>query len=81
MQKEGQSLEQIVTSLSEHIRTLEESGLKQSAAILGIARLDLQTRLHGISDDELKAFCAALENRGRASQTAQIYAFPLRAGS
>jgi hypothetical protein len=38
-------------------------GLDGTVFILKMARLDMVARFNGITVDELKAFCAALENR------------------
>jgi hypothetical protein len=52
-------LRAIVSALDEHIKVLRSVGLDETAKIFAIAKLDLMTRLHGISDEELEAFCAA----------------------
>ena len=52
-------LRDIVSALDEHIRVLRSFGFDDTAKIFAIAKLDLMTRLHGISDEELEAFCAA----------------------
>jgi hypothetical protein len=52
-------LRDIVSALDEHIKVLRSFGFDDTAKIFAIAKLDLMTRLHGISDEELEAFCAA----------------------
>ena len=52
-------LRDIVSALDEHIKVLRSFGFDDTAKIFAIAKLDLITRLHGISDEELEAFCAA----------------------
>jgi hypothetical protein len=59
-------LQGIVASLSEHIEVLRACGLREARQLLTIAKLDLQMRIYGISDEELRAFCAALEARNCA---------------
>jgi hypothetical protein len=51
---------------------LRAFGLEDTARIFAIARLDLQTRLHGISDDELEAFCEALESAAGVAREAEV---------
>jgi hypothetical protein len=60
-------LRDIVGALDEHIKVLRSFGFDDTAKIFAIAKLDLITRLHGISDEELEAFCAA---QGSASPRA-----------
>jgi hypothetical protein len=40
--------------------------------MFAIAKLDLQARLHGISDDELSAFCEALESAVGVAREAEV---------
>ena len=56
-------LEEIVAVLDEHIAVLRDLGFSDSAMILRIAKLDLQTKIHGISEGELRALSDALEAR------------------
>jgi hypothetical protein len=65
----------IVASLNEHIDVLRACGLSDARQLLSIAKLDLQMRIHGISDEELRAFCEALEMQDRPNLTAEILAF------
>jgi hypothetical protein len=53
-------LEAVIRALDEQISLLRSSGLNDSARLLEMARLDLQMRMHAISDEELHALCAAL---------------------
>ena len=59
----AQRLQEIVAVLDQEIAALRALGLHETAMMLGIAKLDLQTRIHGISDDELRALTNALEVR------------------
>jgi hypothetical protein len=72
-------LEQIVTSLSQHIDTLHACGLHETRRLLAIAKLDLQIRIHDISDAELRALCAALETKCGRKATAEVIEFRARA--
>jgi len=68
-------LQGIVASLGEHIDVLRACDLPEARQLLSIAKLELQMRIYGISDDELQAFCAALKRRDRARVTAKILKF------
>jgi hypothetical protein len=72
-------LEEIVTSLSQHIDTLHACGLHETRRLLSIAKLDLQMRIHGISDAELRALCATLEAKCGRRATAEVIEFRARA--
>jgi hypothetical protein len=70
-------LQVISSSLDSHIATLRSLGYADAAALLAIARLELQTKIHGISEDELRAVCEAI---GQASAPqAQVIEFAARA--
>jgi hypothetical protein len=56
-------LQVIIASLGEHIDVLRDCGLPEARQLLSIAKLDLQMRIYGISDAELRVFCKALERR------------------
>ena len=53
-------LDDMITGLKNWQRELLDHGYLDSSRLLGIAALDLQMRLHKISDLELKAFCNAV---------------------
>jgi hypothetical protein len=58
-------LQAIIDATDQYITELRTFGLHETARIFAVAKLDLQTKLHGISDEELEAFCQMLEaNRG-----------------
>jgi hypothetical protein len=58
-------LQGIVASLGEHIDVLRACGFPEARQLLSIAKLDLQMRIYGISDEELHAFCRALQRQHR----------------
>lgn len=63
-------LSDIVAALDAHIRDIRKLGLKQPALLLEMAKLDLQMRIHDISDVELNALCKAMERQEDAPQSA-----------
>ena len=71
-------LQAIVASLSEHIDVLRACDLPEARQLLSIAKLDLQMRIYGISDEELHAFCAAIEKEHRARVTGKVLKFTPR---
>ena len=76
MNKEtAERLERIVASLTEHIDVLRACGLSEAPQLLSIAKLDLQMRIHGISDDELNALCDVLEMQESPKLTADVIQF------
>jgi hypothetical protein len=59
-------LQAIVDATHRHISDLQACGLEGTAKLYAIALLDLQTKLHRISDEELDAFCKALQCKDAA---------------
>ena len=57
-------LQAIIDATDQHIAELRSFGLHDTAKIFAVAKLDLQTKLHGISDEELQAFCELLKGAG-----------------
>jgi len=55
-------LEQAVATLNDLVDLAGGYGLGQSALFLGMAKLQLQLDLNGITDEEFAALCDALEN-------------------
>jgi len=55
-------LNELIATFGEQITQLQTEGLPHTALLLEMARLDLQTRLHDISEHELKELCRAIEN-------------------
>jgi len=68
-------LERIVASLTDHIEVLRAHGLFEAQQLLCIAKLELQMRIHGISDEELHALCDVLEEQEYPSLTAEVIKF------
>src|SRR5260370_7623263 len=61
----------IVATLNDYIDVVRAYDLDETAALLRMAKLDLQMRIHDISDEELQALCEALE-RGQAASGAAV---------
>jgi len=57
----------IVAALSEYINVVRSCHLPETAVLLDMAKLDLQMKIHSISDLELQALCDALEGRRASS--------------
>jgi hypothetical protein len=53
----------IVAALSEYINVVRGYDMQATAVLLDMAKIDLQTRIHAISDREFRALCDALELR------------------
>jgi hypothetical protein len=51
----------IVAALNDYIEVVRAYDLDETAGLLRMAKLDLQMRIHDISDVELQALCEALE--------------------
>lgn len=56
----SQRLHDLVTALEAHIGTARAEGLQYTAALLAMAKLDLQMTIHGITDAELRALSDAV---------------------
>jgi hypothetical protein len=56
-------LKEIVAALNEYIGTVNSYDMQETAVLLGMAKLDLQMKIHSVSDRELHALCDALETR------------------
>jgi hypothetical protein len=65
-------LQAIVSAVENHIKVLRAFGFDETAGIFAMAKLDLQTKLHGISDHELDAFCEALESAADVAREADV---------
>ena len=68
----------IVASLNEHIEALDSCGLREARQLLSVVRLDLQMRIHGISDAELRALCEVLERQKYRQPPSNVIAFAPR---
>ena len=56
-------LSDIVAALDAYVRHVRRLGLRQTALLLEMAKLDLQMRIHDITDIELDALCKAIERQ------------------
>jgi hypothetical protein len=56
-------LEALILALDDQRALVAGHGLAHSALFLAAAKLDLQMHLYGISDEELKALCEALDRQ------------------
>ena len=56
-------LQTIITAIDAHMNELKSFGFHNSVQILAMAKLDLQTKLHGISDAELQMLCDPLKTK------------------
>ena len=68
----AERLQAILAAIDNHIQALRDLGLEDTAGILAIAKLDIQMKLHDISDEELKAFCEALDSVSHQLREAQV---------
>jgi hypothetical protein len=68
----AERLQAILAAIDNHMEVLRGLGLGSTARMLAIAKLDLQMRLHGISDEELSALCAVLESSDRRLRDAKV---------
>lgn len=75
----AEQLQAIVVTIGHHIEVLRRLGCNDAARILAIARLDLQTKIHGISEEELKAVCDALDPASVTATSAQVIDMASRA--
>jgi hypothetical protein len=73
-------LQAVIEATNRHIKVLRSFGLDDTAKIFAIAKLDLQTKLHDISDEELEAFCQAVD-RKRGLGAAEVIDFAARKSS
>src|SRR5207237_461968 len=65
----------IVEALNEYIDVVQAYDLEDTAVLLRMVKLDLQTHIHDISDEELRALCEAVEEHQAA-----VPALPNRSG-
>jgi hypothetical protein len=72
---DSRRLQDLVTALEAHIGTARAEGLEYTAALLAMARLDLQMTLYGITDAELRALSDAVAVR--SARTSNIAMFNL----
>jgi hypothetical protein len=72
---DSQRLHDLVTALEAHIGTARAEGLEFTAALLAMAKLDLQMTIYGITDAELRALSDAVAVR--SAPTSNIAMFNL----
>src|SRR5204862_6158828 len=60
----AERLEQAVATLNDLIELTSDSGLRDTAQFLAMARLHLLIDLHDVTDAEFRALCDALEGKG-----------------
>ncbi len=75
----AEQLQAILAAVDDHMEVLRGFGLDSTARMLAIAKLDLQMRLHGISDEELSALCEVLESSERRLRDAKVIDLASRA--
>jgi len=73
-------LNDIVSALNEYINVVRGYDMEETAVLLGMAKLDLQMKIHSISDQEFHALCDALEIRQPGVQDGGESGFPFGAG-
>ena len=56
-------LKELICVLEDGAARLRAAGLPEATLSLDVARLDLQTRLHGVTTEELRELCEAIEER------------------
>jgi hypothetical protein len=59
----------MIDNLASVIRIARAHSLAQAASLLEMAKLDLQTELHGITDEELRVFCLTVDDARTAHET------------
>jgi hypothetical protein len=67
------SLADVVQSLSRCISALDAVGMRETASLLRMSRMDLQMRLNAISEEELALLCEKIE---REALLPRSYAMP-----
>jgi hypothetical protein len=75
MMKDLDRLASIVASLSEHMEVLRQCGFDETRQLLACAKLDLQMRIHGVTDDELRALCELLDRRQAPATHGNVIVF------
>ena len=63
-----EQLNSIVAALTDYITVVRSFQLQETAVLLDMAKLDLQMKIHSISDRELQALCEALERQGAVTR-------------
>lgn len=63
-------VEDLISSLGEHMKVTQSARLDLATQLLAMARLELQLALHDIPQSELDVFCAAIEHPVRGEKSA-----------
>jgi hypothetical protein len=73
----GERLQEMIAALKNWQEFLSDNGHSGSSRLLKVAALDLQMKLHNISDAELKEFCDTIRRKRSDSATpgAQLATF------
>ena len=77
-------LDQMAQSLQEHIHLARELNLNFVAQLLTMTAMEIKTKLHGISQQEIETLCARVESRPRPPEkrepreSALLINFPTR---
>jgi hypothetical protein len=71
-----EQLNGIVSALDEYISLVRAFQMEETAVLLDMAKLDLQMKIHSISDWEFHALCDALEDRHVAPRVHNSEASP-----
>lgn len=63
-------LEEVIAALDKHIGVVERAGLNMAALSLKMAKIEIQLKVNGISDEEFDAFVDVLvgKNLGRVER-------------
>ena len=72
MDGDSRRLRDLVTALDAHIGTVRAQGLGHTAALLAMAKLELQMRIHGITDAELRALTEAVTARQKPAAQCEL---------
>lgn len=67
--KDGQ-LEKAAATLGDLIGVMRDRGLHETAQFLAMAKLHLQMDLHGVTDEEFRALCLAIEAEAAGTRPA-----------
>jgi hypothetical protein len=58
-----EQIKAIASAIDHHIGILRGHGLQHAALMLDMARIDIESRINSISEDEFSELCRALERR------------------
>lgn len=69
-------LKLMARSLQEHITLANELNLSFTAQLLSMAVMEITTKIHGISQQELDALCTRIEEKSAFDEKQPIASFP-----